>query len=70
MSEDKQADREEYVEYRVRIPKPIYAKLHHLKAHYKYTGKYNVSTINDIILMAISEFLKRHKKDLTSSADS
>ncbi|MFP3320829.1 MAG: hypothetical protein RXO24_09710, partial [Acidilobus sp.] len=65
LSEDQQA---EYVEYRARIPKDMYAKLHHLKIHYQYTRKYNVRSINDIILMAIKEFLEKHKKDLEPSS--
>jgi hypothetical protein len=59
-----------YVEYRAHIPKDVYVKLHHLRAHYRYTGKYKVRSMNDIILMAIKEFLERHKEDLASSADS
>jgi hypothetical protein len=69
LGEDQQADKEEYVEYRARIPKDMYVKLHHLRAHYRYMGKYKVRSINDIILMAIDEFIKRHEEDL-SSADS
>jgi len=68
LSENQQADKEEYVEYRLRIPKPVHAKLQHLKIHYKYIGKYKVRSLNDVILIAINEFLERHKKDLTSSA--
>ena len=70
MSEDPRADKEEYVEYRTRIPKAVYVKLHHLRVHYRYMGKYKVRSINDIILMAIKEFLERHKEDLASSTDS
>ena len=76
MSEDQQADKE-YVEYRARIPKDMYVEVQHLKIHYQYTRKYNVRSINDIILMAIKEFLDKHKKELPkkrkkklSSADS
>ena len=69
MSESQQADKEEYVEYRLRIPKPVHVKLQHLRIHYRYTGKYKVRTLNDVILIAINEFLKNHEKDLTSSSD-
>jgi hypothetical protein len=68
LDKDQQADKE-YVEYRARIPKDMYVKLHHLRAHYRYMGKYKVRSINDVILMAINEFLERHKEDL-ESADS
>ena len=68
MSENQQADKEDYVEYRARIPKDVHAKLNHLKIHYQYTGEYKVRSLNDIILMAINEFLKNHEKDLTSSS--
>jgi len=64
LSENQQADKEEYVEYRLRIPKAVHAKLHYLKVQYQFRS------LNDIILMAINEFLKRHKKDLASSAKS
>ena len=77
MGENQQADKEEYVEYRAHIPKDMYVELQHLKIHYQYTGEYNVRSINDIILMAIREFLDKHKKELPkkrkrklSSADS
>jgi hypothetical protein len=65
LSEDQQA---EYVEYRARIPKDMYVEMQHLKIHYQYTGKYKVRSINDIILMAIKEFLEKHKKDLEPSS--
>jgi hypothetical protein len=48
----------------------MYVELHHLKAHYRYMGKYKVRSINDVILMAINEFLERHKKELSRSANS
>ena len=64
MGKEQQADKEEYVEYRARIPKDMYAELQHLKIHYQYTGEYNVRSINDILLMAIREFLDKHKKEL------
>ena len=67
MGKDQQADEEEYVEYRLRIPKAVHAKLQHLRIHYRYTGKYKVRSLNDVILMAISEFLERHKEDLESA---
>lgn len=67
MNEDQQTDKEKYVEYRTRIPKAMYVEMQHLKIHYQYTGKYKVRSLNDIILMAIKEFLERHKEDLTSS---
>ena len=69
LNEDQQADKEDYVEYRLRIPKPVHAKLQYLKIRYQYTGKYKVRSLNDVILMAIKEFLERHEKDL-ASADS
>ncbi|MCG2890258.1 MAG: hypothetical protein L7G97_05645 [Acidilobus sp.] len=68
MGENQQADKEEYVEYRARIPKDKYVKMQHLKIHYQYTGKYKVRSINDILLMAIDEFLERHEKELESSS--
>ncbi|MFP3287952.1 MAG: hypothetical protein RXP86_11885 [Acidilobus sp.] len=68
MNEDQQADKEEYVEYRLRIPKSVHAKLHYLKIYYQYIGKYKVRSLNDVILIAINEFLERHEEDLTSSA--
>jgi hypothetical protein len=64
---DQRVGKKGYVEYRAHIPKDVYVKLHHLRAHYRYTGKYKVRSLNDIILMAIKEFLERHKEDLTSS---
>jgi len=64
LGKEQQADKEEYVEYRARIPKDMYVELQHLKIHYQYTGEYNVRSINDILLMAIKEFLDRHKKEL------
>ncbi len=67
MDKDQQADKE-YVEYRARIPKDKYIKMHHLKIHYQYTGKYKVRSINDVLLMAIDEFIKTHEKDLESSS--
>ena len=67
LSESQQADGEEYVEYRLRIPKAVHAKLQHLRVHYRYTGKYKVRSLNDVILIAISEFLERHKEDLESA---
>jgi hypothetical protein len=70
LSEDQHADKEDYIEYRARIPKDVYVKLHHLRVHYRYTGKYKVRSVNDVILLAINEFLERHKEDLASSADS
>ena len=70
MGENQQADKEEYVEYRAHIPKDMYVELQHLKIHFQYTGKYRVRSLNDIILMAIKEFLERHKEDLASSTNS
>ena len=64
MSEDQQADKEDYVEYRVRIPKTVHAKLHYLKIYYQFRS------VNDVILMAINEFLKNREKDLSSSSTS
>ena len=66
MGENKQADKEEYVEYRLRIPEPVHVKLQHLKIHYRHTRKYKVRSLNDIILIAVNEFLDRHKEDLAS----
>jgi len=39
----------------------MYVEMQHLKIHYQYMGEYNVRSINDIILMAIKEFLEKHK---------
>ena len=64
MGENQQADKEEYVEYRAHIPKDMYVELQHLKIHYQYTEEYDVRSVNDIILMAIKEFLDKHKKEL------
>jgi len=64
LSEDQQADKEDYVEYRVRIPKTVHAKLHYLKIYYQFRS------VNDVILMAINEFLKNREKDLSSSSTS
>ena len=61
MGKNRQVDEEEYVEYRARIPKVMYVEMQHLKIHYQYMGEYNVRSINDIILMAIKEFLEKHK---------
>jgi hypothetical protein len=61
LGKNQQVDEEEYVEYRARIPKVMYVEMQHLKIHYQYTGEYNVRSINDIILMAIKEFLEKHK---------
>ena len=68
MGENQQADKEEYVEYRARIPKVKYVKMQHLKIYYQYTGKYKVRSINDVLLMAIDEFLEKHEKELESSS--
>jgi len=70
LGENQQTDKEKYVEYRARIPKVMYVEMQHLKIHYQYTGKYKVRSLNDIILMAIKEFLEKHEKDLESSTDS
>ena len=70
MGKNQQVDEEEYVEYRARIPKVMYVEMQHLKIHYQYTGEYNVRSINDIILMAIKEFLEKRKMELTRSDDS
>jgi len=64
LGENQQADKEEYVEYRAHIPKDMYVELQHLKIHYQYTEEYDVRSVNDIILMAIKEFLDKHKKEL------
>jgi hypothetical protein len=68
LGKDQHADEEEYVEYRARIPKVKYVKMQHLKIHYQYTGKYKVRSINDVLLMAIDEFLEKHEKELESSS--
>lgn len=57
-----------YLEYRVRIPEEMYVKLLQLKVVYR--NRYKVRSLNDVILMAVSEFLERHKEDLAPSADS
>jgi len=69
LSEDQQANKE-YVEYRARIPKVMYVEMQHLKIHYQYTGEYKVRSLNDIILMAIKEFLEKRKMELPRSDDS
>jgi hypothetical protein len=56
-----------HVEYRAHIPEDIYVKLQHLKIYYHHTKKYDVRSVNDIILMAIIEFLEKHEDDLTAS---
>jgi len=63
LSEDQQTDKEGFVEYRLRLPKTVHAKLHYLKIYYQFRS------VNDVILMAINEFLKNHEKDLTPSSD-
>jgi len=60
-------DNTKHVEYRAHIPEDIYAKLQYLKIYYYHTKKYNVRSVNDIILMAIIEFLEKHEDDLTAS---
>jgi len=60
-------DNTKYVEYRAHIPEDIYVKLQHLKIYYHHTRKYDVRSVNDIILMAIIKFLEEHKDDLTAS---
>ena len=60
-------DNTKYVEYRAHIPEDIYVKLQHLKIYYHHTRKYDVRSVNDIILMAIIKFLEEHKDDLMSS---
>ena len=67
-AEESQGGGKGYIEYRARIPQKMYVKLLLLKVVYR--NRYHVKSVNDVILMAVSEFLERHEKDLPPSADS